>query len=504
MHEQSVDAVGAGAPLEPRSAEEPGQVGAQAEPSARARLPLGERLSYGLGDFASGLYWQTFTLYLTYFYTDVFGLSALAAGTLLGTSRSLDALFDPLIGAAADRTRTRWGKFRPYLLWLSVPLAVAGVLTFTVPDLPAGARLVWAWVTFNVLMLLYTAVNIPYTALLAVLSPDPAERTALASLKFVFAFAASLLVSAAVLPLCRALGGDDVAGGWSRCFMLLGALAVPCFMLTFRNTRERVQPPAQQVTNLRQDLRDLVMNWPWLVLIAYTLLSNLAIAVRGSVSVHYLKYYVGTQSTSWPEFLPAIGGTRSWTFEELLAAFNIAGGLAAVCGVLCLPALARVLGRKPTFLALYALVLVSLLGVYWLHPAQIGLLFSLNLIGVLAGSPLSPLLWSMYADTVDYAEWKTARRSTGLVFATVIFASKQGWALGAIVSMGLMSSLGFVANTAQSAESLHGLVLLASLIPAAIGALGLLAVAFYPLDERRVAQIGRELNARRAERVEQA
>jgi glycoside/pentoside/hexuronide:cation symporter, GPH family len=502
MHRQSTEALPAGAAqLAPAGL---GQIAAESAPASGERLPLRERLSYGLGDFGSGLYWQAFTVYLTYFYTDVFGLSALAAGTLLGTSRSADALFDPLIGAMADRTRTRWGKFRPYLLWLSGPLALAGVLTFTVPDVSAVARLAWAWVTFNVLMLLYTAVNIPYTALLAVLSPDPAERTALASVKFVFAFAAGLLISAGVLPLCRALGGDDVASGWQRCFALVGGLATLSFVVTFLNTRERVQPAPQQATNLRSELRDLLTNRPWILLTAYSLLLNLGVAVRGAVSVHYIKYYVGAQSTSWPAFLPAIGGTRSWPFEELVAAFSVGAGLASVCGVVCVPALARAVGRKPAFLGLSALSLATLIGIYWVRPEQVGVLFTLNLVGVFAGSPLSPLLWSMYADTVDYAEWKNGRRSTGLVFATAIFASKQGWALGAIVALGLMSSLGFVANTAQSAQSLHGLVLLWSLIPAAFFALGVLAVVFYPLDERRVAQIGRELNARRAERSEQA
>jgi glycoside/pentoside/hexuronide:cation symporter, GPH family len=459
---------------------------------------LRERLAYGLGDFASGLYWQTFTVYLSFFYTDVFGLSALAAGTLLGTSRSLDALFDPLLGATADRTETRWGKFRPYLLWLSAPLALAGVLAFTVPDTSAGLRLAWAWVTFNLLMLLYTAINIPYTALMAVISPSPAARTSLASIKFVFAFAAGLVVSAAVLPLCRALGGADPARGWQRCFMVIGALAAPMFLVTFANTRERVHPPRHQVTNLRRDLLDLSSNGPWLLLLGYSLFANLAVAVRGSMFVHYMKYYLGEQALTLPSFLPRIGGTQVWQLEELVAALSVATGAGSVCGVIFLPALARAIGRKPAFIGLLGLVIASLVPLYWVRPDQVGLVFALTVLGTLAGAPLSALIWSMYADTVDYAELKTRRRATGLVFATVLFASKQGWALGAILSLGLMSSVGFVANTTQSPESLRGLLLLSSLIPAALCALALLFILFYPLNEARVAQIGRELSERRA------
>lgn len=457
-----------------------------------------ERLSYGLGDFASGLYWQTFTIYLTFFYTDVFGLGALAVGTMLGISRSLDALFDPLMGVIADRTQTRWGKFRPYLLWLCGPLALAGVLAFTVPDAAPGARLTWAWVTFNVLMLLYTGINIPYTAMLAVLTPNPAERTSIASIKFVFAFAAGMLVSAAVLPLCRVLGAGDAALGWQRCFMLLGGLATVGFLVTFVGTRERIRPSRQQVTHLRRDLLDMFTNRPWLVLVGFTLLFNLTMSVRSSVGVHYLKYYVGEQPVTLPAFLPGIGGTRAFSLEELVSIFSTGGGLACLCGVVLMPAVVRVLGRKPAFLVMYGVVLVSTVAVYWVRPEQVSLLFCLGLVSGFAGGPLSPLLWAMYADTVDYAEWKTGRRSTGLVFATVIFASKQGWALGAIVSLGLLSRFGFVANAAQTPESLNGLVLLVSVAPGVIGALALLLVLFYPLHEGHLEEIGAELGARRA------
>jgi len=463
-----------------------------------AVVSLRERLSYGLGDFASGLYWQTFTLYLTFFYTDVFGLSALAAGTLLGMSRSLDALFDPVLGAVADRTRTRWGSFRPYLLWMSAPLALAGVLVFTVPDMAPGHEMVWAWVTFNLLMLIFTGISIPYTALLAVLSPDPAERTTLASIKFVFAFAAGMLVSAAVLPLCRALGAGDAALGWQRCFMLIGALAIVMFLVTFFNTRERVSPPRQQAANVLGDLRDMFTNGPWLVLVGFTLLFNVTMAVRMSVIVHYFKYYVGSQTLALPALLPEIGGTRSWSMEELVSAFNTSGALASLCGVVLLPALARALGRKPAFVWLYGVVLASTAAVYWVRPDQVLLIFCLGLASTFAGGPLSPLLWTMYADTVDYAEWKTERRSTGLVFATVLLASKQGWAIGAAVSLGLLSKVGFVANAAQTPESLHGLLLLVSVVPAAIGAVALILMLLYPLDDARLSRIGAELSARRA------
>jgi GPH family glycoside/pentoside/hexuronide:cation symporter len=280
--------------------------------------------------------------------------------------------------------------------------------------------------------------------------------------------------------------------------MLIGVLAALMFLVTFANTRERVLPPRNQATNLRRDLLDLLSNGPWLLLSGYSLVLNLAVAVRGSVSVHYIKYYLGEQTLTLPGFLPRIGGTQVWQLEELVAALSVASGLASVCGVVLLPAVTRVIDRKPALITLLGIVIGSMVPLYWVRPDQVGVVFALTVIGTLAGAPLSALIWSMYADTVDYAELKTRRRATGLVFATVLFASKQGWALGAILALGLMSSVGFVANTSQSPQSLRGLLLLSSLIPAGLCAIALLFIVFYPLNEERVARIGRELAERRA------
>src|SRR4051812_45196768 len=190
-----------------------------------SKLSIREKFSYGLGDFASCLYWQTISVYLAIFYTDVFGITALAAGTMFGLSRTFDAFFDPVIGMIGDRTRSRWGKFRPYLLWVCVPMAIVGVLTFTVPDLNEKGKLIWAYVTFNALMLIYTTINIPYTAMLGVISPAPAERTALSSIKFVGAFAGGIVISATLLPMAKVggwLGATTVKQGWQMSFVVIG------------------------------------------------------------------------------------------------------------------------------------------------------------------------------------------------------------------------------------------------------------------------------------------
>ena len=466
---------------------------------ATSELPrFREKIAYGFGDLASVLYWQTFMVYLTYFYTDVFGIAALAAGTMLGLSRSMDAFFDPVMGMIADRTETRWGKFRPFLLWFCVPFAVVGVLTFTTPGFASSGKLIWAWITYNALMLLYTAINIPYTAMLGVISPSPNDRTTLSSIKFVFAFAAGMIVSATVLPMSKALGGGNDARGWQLSFVIIGIAAVAFFLVTFFNTRERVRPPPAQKTSVLRDLGDLVTNVPWLILLATTITFILFVAVRSSVITHYFKYFIGTQTITLPAFLPKIGGTQEWHLESLVSVFNTSGQLASLIGVILVPFYARLVGRKVAFVSMFFVAIASTAAFYFLQPNQLGLIFGINLVGSITGGPLSVLLWAMYADTADFAEWKRGRRATGLVFSASIFSQKQGWAIGAWVALGFMASVGFKANMVQTPATLHGLVLLVSVIPAAIGILSVIIVLLYPLNETRMKQIEMDLKARRA------
>ncbi len=402
------------------------------------------------------------------------------------------------MGMVADRTKTRWGKFRPYLLWLCVPFAVAGVLTFTTPGFSGSGKLIWAWMTYNALMLLYTAINIPYTAMLGVVSPSPNDRTTMSSIKFVGAYAAGMIVSATLLPMSSYLGRGNDQRGWQLSFVVIGVAAVIFFLITFFNTKERVLPPKAQKTSVGRDLLDLISNGPWLVLLAATITFILFVAVRSSVTTHYFKYYVGTQSVTIPFF----GGPRTFSFKWLVSAFNTSGQLASLLGVVLVPFYAKRVGRKAAFVSLFLVAIASTAACYILKPDQLLLILGINLLGSITGGPMSALLWAMYADTADYAEWKRGRRATGLIFSASIFSQKQGWAIGAWVALGLMSSVGFHANVAQNAETLHGLVLLFSVIPAAIGIVSVGILLFYPLNETRMKVIGDELKARRAAELE--
>jgi GPH family glycoside/pentoside/hexuronide:cation symporter len=284
------------------------------------KLAFKEKISYGFGDLASVLYWQTFMLYFTYFYTDVFIIPLASAATLFLVSRIWDGFNDPMMGMIADRTKTRWGKFRPYLLWLCVPFAIAGVFTFTVPNFGPTGKLIWAYATFNALMMLYTAINIPYTALLGVISADSKERTTVSSVKFLFAFLAGTIISFTLLPMTKALGGGNDARGWQSSFVVYGIAAVIFFLIAFKGTRERVQPPKTQKSSVKRDVFELITNGPWLILLATTITFILFVAVRGSVTVHYFKYVIGSRELSLPFF-----GKDTYDFNKLTSLFNGVG-----------------------------------------------------------------------------------------------------------------------------------------------------------------------------------
>ncbi|MCX7983844.1 MAG: MFS transporter [Bacteroidetes bacterium] len=461
------------------------------------KLRFMEKFAYGFGDLASVLYWQTFMLYFTYYYTDVYLLPAATAATMFLVSRIWDGINDPIMGMIADRTKTRWGHFRPYLLWLCVPFALVGTLTFTVPPFDETGKIIYAYITFNCLMMLYTAINIPYTALLGVITPNSQERTTLSSIKFLFAFTAGIIVSATLLPMVQVFGGGNEARGWTISFIIYGCAAIVFFLIAFFGTRERVQPPSSQVSSVKQDLYELITNGPWLILLATTITFILFVAVRSSVTVHYFKYVVGTQEVTLP-----ILGTRTYDFNALASAFNTLGQISSFIGVLIVNWFAKVVGKKRAFIIIIIIAIVSTAAFYFVQPGQLFLIYILQIIGSMSGGPLSVLLWAMYADTADYGEWKRGRRTTGLVFSASTMSQKFGWAVGAYVALSLMAQVGFEPNQAQSTESMRGLLLLFSLIPAAFGIGAVILITFYPLNDARVEKITTELIARRRERGE--
>jgi GPH family glycoside/pentoside/hexuronide:cation symporter len=444
---------------------------------AAAPLAWREKFSYAVADMGFNFFWTNIATFLLIFYTDTFGISAAAAATMMGTIKIVNAFTDPMIGAAADRTTTRWGKFRPYLVWMSLPLAAAGVVTYTTPDLDHDGKLMWAYGTYLAMMVCYTCVNIPYNALSGVMSADPQQRSDLNGLRFIFAFAGSTIVTAATPALVAWLGGGNDKLGWQLTMGVWGIAAALLFVLTFLNTRERVQPMPGQQSNVGRDIRDLAANRPWMVLFFLALIIMVTITLRTASAAYYFKYVVGQPG--------------------LMASFVPTYMVGAAIGASLTPLLTRFVDKKALMIILMSATAVLSSAFYFVPPDAVSTMFVLQgLLGLVLG-PKSPLAFSMYADTADYNEWRTGRRATGLTFAAATFSQKLGTAVAVGVIGTIFTKLGYVANAAQTAGSQAGIVWLMSFIPAAFALLAVLVMTFYNLTGKQLATIQTDLAARK-------
>ncbi|MGA3131638.1 MAG: MFS transporter [Terracidiphilus sp.] len=445
------------------------------------RIPFKEKLGYSLGDSAANLYWKTFEFFLAIFYTDIFGIPAAAVGFMLLVTRLGDAAADLLMGSIADRTRTRWGHFPPYLLWSALPLAVAGVLTFTTPRLGSGPKLLYAYITYGSLMLIYTAVNTPYSALMGVMTPSSVERTSISSIRFVGAFTTGLFVQYFTLRFVNYLGRGSDKRGWQLTMMLYGALAIVLLLLCFISTHERIIPPPHlhRIASSKSGLAKLLRSWPWLILVGTQVLTVSAFAIEGSASTYYFKYFLKRQ--------------------DLLGLFLAANGVAYLAAVLITSYLAKQVGKK--FLFIVSLLLGGpVVGFFSLaRPSDIGLVFALQIVSSFMFGFKSPLVFAMFADEADHAEWQSGQRITGLVFGSAIFSTKIGMAIGGWMVGLILAHFGYAANVSQTGRSLHGIVLAMSWIPCAMVLSAAAAMTFYPLDDALMAKIEKELALRKDE-----
>jgi len=443
------------------------------------KLSVKEKIGYGLGDTASNLYFQMYINFLLFFYTDIFGIPAAAAGTLFMISRFWDAINDPMMGVIADRTNTKWGKFRPYLLWMMLPMAVIGVLMFTTPNLSITGKIVYAYITYILMMMTYTAINIPYSALMGVLSPYSTERTSASTYRFVLAFAGAFIIQGATLPMVKFFGGDNQSVGFPITMGVYGILAMILFYITFASTKERVQPPISQKTSLKNDLKDLLSNRPWMILLVMGMFTLGYVIIRMGAIMYYFKYYIGN------EFLASV--------------FMVSGTVAVIAGVACTAFLSKKLGKKKLYLIVMGLSSILTIIFYYVPKDQIGLIFAVHIIISFVMAPQAPLIWAMYADTADYSQWKNGRRATGLVFSAATFSQKFGMALGGGLAGWMLSIFKFEPNVVQNAETITGIRLMMSYIPAAATIIATIAALFYPLDDNTMAKIEKELEARNSD-----
>ncbi|MDR0510071.1 MAG: MFS transporter [Rikenellaceae bacterium] len=451
-----------------------------------------EKVAYGLGDMSSSMFWKIFGMYMLYFYTDVFGLAPAVVGWMFLVTRIWDTAADPVIGVLSDRTLTRWGKFRPYILFGAVPFAVIGALTFIVPDFSDGGKLVYAYVVYSLMMLVYSLVNVPYASLLGVMSPDPKDRNQLSSYRMFFAYAGSFISLALVEPLVEIFTNigpaPSPARGWVMTIAVIGTICATLFLLCFAGTRERVAQIEQKKNRVRDDVHDLLRNGPWWILLGAGVAALLFNSIRDGATIYYFKYYVlQTESVR-------IGG---WlvTWSSL---YLIVGQAANMVGVALSAPLSAKIGKKGVYIGAMAIATVLSAVFYSFTPDQMTLIFLFQILISMCAGSIFPLLWSMYADIADHSELRTGRRATGLIFSSSSMSQKLGWALGGAITGWLLGFYGFEANQVQGEGAIHGIRMMLSWLPAMGTALSVIFISLYPLGEKRVREVAAELERRRA------
>ena len=497
------------------------------------KLSFGEKFGYSLGDAAANFVFMTMILFQANFYTDVMGIAAATAGIIILAARLWDAFFDPLMGVLADRTRTRWGRFRPWILLTALPWGIVMVLAYTTPSGWSATSIVaYALVTNVLLMTLYSANNMPYAALGGVMTGDVQERASLNSYRFVAVNVAQLVVGGFTLPLVAKFAanygeGDTArATGWQITMAIWAVLCIICFLATFATTRERIEPAVTHKSTPKQDFSDLVANGPWIVMFVMTLVHFTILSLKGGAFYNYYHYYADKQALyEWLHRLgltapplaadaPAPGGVLEFLGYVVhadpanLANSNVADVANSVINILekvvfiivivCSPALSMIFGKKAIAVVGFGLTAVASALFYLPKPTDVGWMVALTVIAAITYGPTIPLLWAMFADVADYSEWKNGRRATGMVFATIGFALKAGLSVGAYLLLTLLASYGYQANAVQSDETLHGIKICSSLIPAGLFAVCTLLLVAYKINKRLTQQIADDLAERRA------
>jgi glycoside/pentoside/hexuronide:cation symporter, GPH family len=483
------------------------------------KVPAKEKIGYACGDIATNFFFQSMILYQTRFYTDTAGLSAVAVGTMFLVLRIADAFFDPMIGALSDRTHTRWGKFRPWILWTAVPFGLIFWLVYVTPNVGPHGKLVYAYLTYTLVMMLYSANNTPYSALMGVMSPDVSERNSIASFRFVGALIGQLVIQALPLPLVAKLGQGNSAKGWAMTMAIFGGIIILLNFIAFGSTKERVQPAPGEKHPVRDDLKDVFTCRPWIVLFILTLLVFTMLVVRGSSSNYFFAYYLDQNSireflgkiglagigtgavTGWKTILDALGllvkpdGSNAAAVG--LSLFFVLGSIVQIVGIIFSKPLADRFGNKAVFIAGVAVTTIATVLVFFVSPTAIGLMFALSVLWAIGWGPTVPLLWVMIADVADFSEWKTSRRATGFMYAGILFALKFGLSLGGALSAWIIAAYGYVPNVAQSERSLLGIRLGSSVYPAIALVLVLVCLILYPIGKNFNLQIQKELAERR-------
>lgn len=475
--------------------------------SISEKLSITEKIGYSLGDLAANLVFQTLMTYLAYFYTDIYGLQADDATALMFIVGTIAAFgFNPIVGAIADRTKSKWGKFRPWILWTAVPLGVISVLAFTTPDFSYKGKVVYAVVTYTLLLLLYASSNLPYSALSGVITGNMKERNSISSFRFVAVMFAQFFVQVFMLPIIIYAGEGDKAVGIEIVMTWLAIIGTILLLITFFTTKERVIPKKEQESTLREDFADLITNKPWVIMLILTTLTFISLAMKGGSYVYYFENFIDVSYLTnfispILEFLMSVG-INFFGNDPVSAGFGLfnAGGIIfMIIGIGFSKSLADKYGKRNVFGWFLFISTLFILLFYFLKPSSIAFIFGAQILhGFFYGITI-PLLWAMIADVADFSEWKNNRRATAIIFSAMMVGLKLGLTIGSSLVTQILSSYGYVANSefGQSSEAVLGTKLLVSVYPSIPFLIGVALLFFYEINKSMETQIELDLKQRR-------
>ena len=479
------------------------------------RLSVGEKIGYSLGDLAANLVFQTLVTYLAYFYTDIYGLSTSDSSVIILTVGLVSAFaFNPIIGALADRTNTRWGKFRPWILWTSIPLGIMSLLAFSTPDFSYKGKFIYAVVTYTLLLFLYAANNLPYSALSGVITGDMKERNSMSSYRFVAVMFAQFFVQVFMYPLILNVGGGDKAAGIESLMTYLAVIGTFMLLITFFTTRERIVPKPEEKSTLKQDISDLVSNRPWIIMLSVTTLIFITLAIKGGSFVYYFENYVDKNSLE--VFLQPILNLLSviglnFFGEDPVSAgfgiFNAGGVIFMIVGITLSKRFADRYGKRDVF-GVSLFISTIFIAIFFLYDSKsVFLMFSTQVLhGFFYGITI-PLLWAMIADVADYSEWKNDRRATAIIFSAMMVGLKGGLSIGSALVTYVLSIYNYSAIensnilSGQVESAVQGIKMLVSIFPSVPFFISVLLLFFYEINKNIESKIEKDLKEKREKNV---
>ena len=476
-----------------------------------------EKIGYSLGDFSANLIFQTLMTFLAFFYTDVFKIPPGAASAVIFTGGMFGAFFNPVMGIIADRTSTRWGKFRPWILWTAVPFGVIALLAFSTPNFGLSGKVAYAMITYLLLVIIYSMNNLPYASLSGVLTGDMKERNSISSYRFVAVNIAQFIVQSLLLPLVLILGDGDKTVGFERTMLLFSITGIVFFVITFLTTRERIVPTQEQQSSVKTDLKDLFRNKPWIAMLVITVFIFITLSLKGGMYVYYFENYLSEEALA--RFLENVGfnqfiaglnsmltgmGLVGFTWPEdaptsAFSLFNAGGIIMSVTGIALSKTLADRFGKRDVFgYSLFVAALMQLMFYFWGHQS-IGLVFATQLAHGFFYGIGTPILWAMIADVADYSEWKNNRRATAIIFSAMIFGLKAGLSVGGALVAGILAIYGYQEGLpVQNEATINGIKTAMSVYPFITFSVAVAVCLFYyEINKKMETQIQKELEERR-------